>query len=78
MHIEIVSPEKQLFAGEVSMACFPGTEGSFQVLNSHAPLIATIAAGTIRMTSDTGQELLIEVKGGIVEVQNNKILVLAG
>ncbi len=77
MRIEIVSPEKQLYAGEVSMAQFPGTEGSFQVLNNHAPMIATIAAGAIHVRTENGAEEQIEVRGGIVEVQKNKILVLA-
>ncbi|HBG69572.1 MAG: ATP synthase F1 subunit epsilon [Bacteroidetes bacterium GWF2_43_63] len=77
MRIEIVSPEKQLYAGEVSMAQFPGTEGSFQVLNNHAPMIATIGAGIIRVRTESGAEESIEVKGGIVEVQKNRILVLA-
>jgi len=77
MRIEIVSPEKQLYAGEVSMAQFPGTEGSFQVLNNHAPMIATIAAGTIHVRTESGAEENVEVRGGIVEVQKNKILVLA-
>ncbi|HPE99673.1 MAG: ATP synthase F1 subunit epsilon [Bacteroidales bacterium] len=77
MRIEIVSPEKQLYAGEVSMAQFPGTEGSFQVLNNHAPMIATIGAGAIRVRNENGNEEMVEVNGGIVEVQKNKILVLA-
>ncbi|MPM40343.1 ATP synthase epsilon chain [bioreactor metagenome] len=77
MRIEIVSPEKQLYAGEVSMAQFPGTEGSFQVLNNHAPMIATIAAGIIHLRNESGKEETVEVNGGIVEVQKNKILVLA-
>lgn len=77
MRIEIVSPEKQLYAGEVSMAQFPGTEGSFQVLNNHAPMIATIAAGPIRVRTEAGVEEVVEVNGGIVEVQKNRILVLA-
>lgn len=77
MRIEIVSPEKQLYASEVTMAQFPGTEGSFQILNNHAPMIATISAGFIRVTTLAGVDETIEVKGGIVEVQKNKILVLA-
>ena len=77
MRIEIVSPEKQLYAGEVSMAQFPGTEGSFQVLNNHAPMIATIAAGSIRFRTVEGKEESVDVHGGIVEIQQNKILVLA-
>jgi len=77
MRIEIVSPEKQLYVGEVSMAQFPGTEGSFQVLNNHAPMIATIAPGIIRVRTEAGAEETIDVNGGIVEIQKNRILVLA-
>lgn len=77
MRIEIVSPEKELYSGEVSMAQFPGTEGSFQVLSNHAPLIATISKGSIRVRTENGTEEMVEVNGGIVEVTKNKILVLA-
>lgn len=77
MHLEIVSPDKQLFAGEVVSARFPGTEGSFQVLNNHAPLIATLSEGAVIVVDAEGKSLQIEIKGGIAEVQRNKILVLA-
>ena len=77
MKIEILSPEKMLFNGEISMARFPGTEGSFQILNNHAPMIATITEGYINFRTVDGKEDSVHVKGGIVEVQKNKILVLA-
>lgn len=76
MYLEIITPDKKVFAGEVEAAQFPGTNGSFEVLNSHAPLISTMESGRIRITTRQGQEFFT-VDGGVVEVLNNKIIVLA-
>ncbi|MBF9252386.1 ATP synthase F1 subunit epsilon [Pontibacter sp. 172403-2] len=76
MYLEIITPDKKVFAGEVEAAQFPGTNGSFEVLNSHAPLISTMERGSIRLTTSNGQEFFT-VDGGVVEVLNNKIIVLA-
>ncbi|SIT92398.1 ATP synthase F1 subunit epsilon [Pontibacter indicus] len=76
MYLEIITPDKKVFAGEVEAAQFPGTNGSFEVLNSHAPLISTMDSGRIRITTKQGQEFFT-VDGGVVEVLNNKIIVLA-
>jgi len=76
MYLEIITPDKKVFAGEVEAAQFPGSNGSFEVLNSHAPLISTMEQGNIRLTTSNGQEFFT-VDGGVVEVLNNKIIVLA-
>ena len=76
MTIEIISPEKSLFSGEIELAQFPGVEGSFEVLNNHAPIIAALAKGNIRVVSLKGETMLFDIKGGLVEVNRNKILVL--
>lgn len=76
MTIEIISPEKSLFSGEVELAQFPGVEGSFEVLNNHAPIIAALAKGNIRVVSQKGETMLFDIKGGLVEVNRNRILVL--
>lgn len=76
MNIEIISPEKNLYQGEVELAQFPGVEGSFQVLNNHAPIIAALAQGNIRIVDKKGETKFFEIKGGLVEVNQNKILVL--
>ena len=49
MFLEIVSPEKTLFSGEVSSVIVPGTEGSFQILNNHAPIVSTLKNGLIKL-----------------------------
>lgn len=76
MFLEIITPDKKVFAGEVDSATFPGTKGSFQVLHNHAPLISTLAKGKITYVSKEGTKSL-NVDGGVVEVLHNKISVLA-
>ncbi|OKL39369.1 ATP synthase F1 subunit epsilon [Pontibacter flavimaris] len=76
MYLEIITPDKKVYAGEVEAAQFPGANGSFEVLDMHAPLISTLEKGSIRITTSKGQEFFT-VDGGVVEVLNNKIIVLA-
>ncbi|SHO63911.1 MULTISPECIES: ATP synthase F1 subunit epsilon [Algoriphagus] len=76
MQLEIVTPDKKVFEGEVSEASFPGASGAFQVLNSHAPIVSALAKGTVSFTTKEGKQSLI-VDGGVVEVKNNVIVVLA-
>jgi F-type H+-transporting ATPase subunit epsilon len=75
MYLEIVTPDKKVFEGEVLSATFPGTDGSFQILNNHAPLLSTLKKGTI-VYKDKKNEYDITVDGGVVEVLNNKVIVL--
>lgn len=76
MYLELVTPDKKVFEGEVTIATFPGTDGSFQVLNNHAPLISSLTKGTLSyQDKETFHEITID--GGVVEVLNNKIMVLA-
>lgn len=76
MYLEIITPDKKVFAGEVNSATFPGTKGSFQVLTNHAPLISILSKGTVTYVTKEGAQTLA-VEGGVVEVLNNKISVLA-
>ena len=73
MLITIVSPEKELFNGEVHSIELPGQLGRFEVLENHAPLISTLAAGKIVCTGTTSLE--IDIKGGFVEINKNKVAV---
>ncbi len=77
MQLEIITPEKKVFEGEVSEASFPGASGSFQVLNSHAPLVSALAKGTVSFTAKDGGKQSMIVDGGVVEVKDNVIVVLA-
>ena len=77
MKLEIITPDKKLFEGEVKSAIFPGSEGSFGLLNNHAPMIATLKKGNIELTGENNTTQSFEVKGGVVEVFKNKVIVLA-
>lgn len=76
MHLEIVTPEKKVFEGEVISVTFPGSDGSFQVLNDHAPIISSLKEGYV-VFKDKKSESEVEITGGMVEVLNNKVIVLA-
>ncbi len=77
MLLEIISPEKKLFSGNASSVTVPGSSGMFQVLNNHAPIISTLKKGTVKVETAEGEKLF-EINGGVVEVLNNKVVVLAG
>ncbi len=76
MQLEIVTPESNLFSGEATSVLCPGINGSFGILNNHAPMIATLDNGEIKITTSS-EEKVIEISGGVVEVLNNKVIVLA-
>ena len=77
MLVEIITPDTKLFEGKVNSIKLPGTNGGFEILNNHAPIISTLTAGKISIASDNGQKECFEIRGGVIEMQNNKIIVLA-
>lgn len=76
MQLDIITPEKNIYSGEVELVNLPGSDGSFGILKDHAPVVSTLKAGEIKVV-EGGQEKTFDVKGGVVEVNNNKIIVLA-
>lgn len=76
MHLEILTPEKKVFDGEVSVVTFPGAEGSFQVLDHHAPMISLLKEGEVEYKGKEGSQN-VRISGGVVEVLKNKVIVLA-
>jgi F-type H+-transporting ATPase subunit epsilon len=77
MNIEIITPDATVFAGKAKLAQFPGIDGSFEILKNHAPMISVLKKGKIKIQDENNQLQFFEVKGGVVEVLENKILVLA-
>jgi len=76
MQLEIITPEKEIYSGEVELVNLPGSDGSFGILNDHAAIVSTLKAGEIKVV-ENGNEKLFPINGGVVEVNNNKIIVLA-
>jgi F-type H+-transporting ATPase subunit epsilon len=77
MRLEIITPEETLYSAEVNLVQLPGIDGSFEILKDHAPLISVLKEGKIKVQDAQKQTQFFEVKGGVVEVLRNKVLVLA-
>lgn len=92
MILEIVSPEATLFKGEVTSVSLPGVDGSFQILNNHAPIVSILKHGVIKIeaqsfhfekevadkfTKVNEQTYLLEINSGTIEMKDNKVNVLA-
>jgi F-type H+-transporting ATPase subunit epsilon len=77
IHLEIVTPRKIEFSDEVKSFTAPGAEGGFQILPDHAPFITTLAIGKVKYITKDNKEIILATSGGVVEVHNNKISMLA-
>ncbi len=76
MNLEIITPDKKVYAGVVESVILPGKTGEFQILKDHAPIVSTLAKGNLVIEADGKTETFV-VDGGVVEVAKNKVLVLA-
>jgi F-type H+-transporting ATPase subunit epsilon len=78
MNLEILTPEKKLYSGEVYGVQMPGISGSFEVLEKHAPLVSALKAGRVKVLKDKqSHAAFFDITGGFVEVLNNKVTLLA-
>ena len=87
MFLEIVSPEKTLFTGDVTSVHVPGSEGSFQILNNHAPIVSTLKKGSITLKGSfvenqenlnihSNNEASLDIQSGVIEMKKNKLIIL--
>ncbi len=76
MHLEIITPDKKIYSGEVTSVSVPGMSGRFQMLKNHAPIISTLMNGKVKVKDSEGEKEF-DVKGGVVENLDNKIVILA-
>lgn len=76
LHADIVTPDRKVFSGEIQSIQLPGSEGSFEILYNHAPIVATLDTGKIRIKSADGKTEIIKGIGGVVEVSRNRVSVL--
>ena len=77
MKLEITSPDKHIFSGDADLVQLPGSDGLFEILHNHAPMIAALGKGKIKVQNPDGKLQFFEIKGGVCEVLENKITVLA-
>jgi F-type H+-transporting ATPase subunit epsilon len=77
MQLEILTPDKALFSGEITSVVLPGSKGQFEVLKNHAALVSSLDKGMIKVKTIEGRTETFMIEGGVVEVLNNKVSVLA-
>ena len=76
MYLEIVTPEKKLYAGEIELISLPGSKGSFEILKNHAPIISTLEKGQIKVIEQNKNEIFFEINRGVIECVDNNVIVL--
>lgn len=76
MHLTILTPEKELFDGEVTSVKVPGIAGQFEILRNHAPIVAALGEGDIRVINAQGEKQVYSIKKGFVEVLRNEVSLL--
>lgn len=77
MNLEIVTPDSKVFEGEITSIALPGIDGSFQILNNHAPIVSALGKGKMTVIDSTNEIQEYHISGGVVEMNNNKVIVLA-
>ena len=76
MQVKIIKPDTILYEGPATLIQLPGTGGLFEILENHAPIISSLAAGSIRLQTYDQEEKVFEIKAGVVKGQENDILIL--
>lgn len=77
MQLEILTPDRKLFEGEVTSVKVPGSKGQFEVLKNHAPIISSLEKeGKVRVITSDNKTLHFDVKGGVIEVLKDKVIIL--
>lgn len=76
MYLEIITPDRKVFEGDVNLVQLPGSKGSFTLLNNHAPIISTLDKGTLKVVDVLGKTHYFSVSGGVIENLANKVIVL--
>lgn len=76
LYLEILTPSKKMFEGNILSVTVPGTVGEFQVLFNHAPIISTLEIGRIKIKTANEPEQIFAVSTGVIEVLHNKVLIL--
>ncbi|MGK5595620.1 MAG: ATP synthase F1 subunit epsilon [Parachlamydiaceae bacterium] len=76
-HLFIATPEKIRFTGMVHSLIAPGSEGYFEILTNHVPLIASLIIGKVAIMDENHQKWLFAISGGVIEVMQNQVTLLA-
>lgn len=77
MQVELLTPDEVLYNDEAVSVSLPGIDGRFQLLNLHAAMVSTLAKGKVIIETKDHQKKTFEITGGILEILNNKAIILA-
>ena len=75
MKVKITKPDATVFDGEAKLVQLPGTGGKFEILDNHAPIISSLAKGTVRIVTNEGEQTF-DIRGGVVKSQKNDLMIL--
>ena len=76
MELVALTPEKEIFNGPISSVKVPGVNGQFEILKGHAPIVAALAEGEVRILDDHGNKTSFIIEKGFIEVFNNEVSLL--
>lgn len=76
MNVKILKPDTTLYEGTAKLIQLPGSNGLFELLENHAPIISSLTTGKIRLVLDDDKEKTIDIQAGVVKGQQNEILIL--
>ncbi len=76
MQISVLTPDKEIFEGNITSVKVPGVSGQFEVLNNHAPIVSALGEGKVRLIKENGEKMTFEIEKGFIEVLKNRIALL--
>ena len=76
MKLEILTPQQNVYSGDVKLVKVPGSNGSFEVLKNHAAIISTLVPGQLKIETEEGETIHYKTTGGVIEAKDNNIIIL--
>ena len=76
MNISVLTPDKEIFEGEITSVKVPGVGGQFEVLANHAAVVSALGSGQVRLSKTSGEKMIFNIEKGFIEVLNNKVSLL--
>ena len=76
MNLIVLTPEKEIYQGKITSIKVPGINGQFEILNNHAPIVAALGQGDVRILDNEGEKKIFKIKKGFIEVLKNDISML--
>jgi len=76
MNLLVLTPDKEIFSGEIESVKVPGVNGQFEILKDHAPIVSALGDGEVRILGEKGNKTIFAIEKGFIEVLNNEVSLL--